>query len=534
MMADAFGWVVGLLDATPLFALFLAIGVGYAIGQINLWGLSLGVGGVLFSALAIGAIAPKAVPPPMLGTIGLILFLYGIGIQFGPQFFAGLRGPARRYNLLALVGVLVSLAVTLIAAKVFGFSVATAVGVFAGAGTSTAALQAAIEASGSRVAAVGYSVAYPFGVLGPILCFFLMKRLLNPPVALAPPGLVFLEVTLDPGTVCGLTLAELATKLPAGVQITGIRHNHQSLIAHDNVRVEAGDALALTGAPAALDEARRLLGTPTPGRVLSDRSAFDYIRVFVSKPLLIGQPLGALVFPKGLDVRVIEVRRGDTSLLPSPGFILEYGDRLSLLGSPSRRGEIRKFFGDSITANAEFSYVSVGLGIALGVLVGLIRIPVPGLGGFSLGIAGGPLIVALILGYFGRIGSISWRMPISANLVLRNFGLTLFLAAVGLGAGAPFVTTVAQAGPLLLLVGMAALLSSVLTVLLVGYYVMKIPFDHLLGVASGATGNPAIPAFGARLVQTEQVSVGYAMIFPSMTILKVLLAQAAITVLGAG
>ena len=534
MTADAGTWLVGLLEGTPLLALFLAIGLGYAIGQINLWGLSLGVGGVLFSALAIGAIAPKAVPPAMVGTIGLILFLYGIGIQFGPQFFAGLRGPARRYNLLALAGVLASLAVTLVAAKLFGFSVSTAIGVFAGAGTSTAALQAAIEASGSRAPVIGYSVAYPFGVLGPILCFFLMKRFLNPVVATPPPGLVFLEVTMEPGGLCGLTLAELATRLPSGVQVTGVRHNHQSRIAHDTTTIEAGDALALSGKPAALDEARLLLGTPSPGRVLSDRSAFDYIRVFVSKPLLIGQRLGTLAFPDGLDMRVIEVRRGDTSMLPSPGFVLEYGDRLSLLGPASRRGEIRKFFGDSITANAEFSYVSVGLGIALGVLVGLIRIPVPGLVGFSLGIAGGPLIVALTLGYFGRIGSISWRMPVSANLVLRNFGLTLFLAAVGLGAGAPFITTVAQAGPLLLLVGVAALLASVLTVLAIGYYAMKIPFDDLLGIASGATGNPAIPAFGARLVQTEQVSVGYAMIFPSMTILKVLLAQVAITLLGTG
>ena len=527
-------WAAGLLEGTPLLALFLAIGLGYAIGQINVWGLSLGVGGVLFSALAIGAIAPKAVPPGMVGTIGLILFLYGIGIQFGPQFFAGLRGPARRYNLLALAGVLASLLVVVLAAKTFGFSLAIALGVFAGSGTSTAALQAAIDASGTRDPAIGYSVAYPFGVLGPILCFFLMKRLLNPVVPVAPPGLVFLEVTMEPGALCGGTLAALVAKLPPGVQVTSVRHDHHSHVAHDDMRIVAGDALALTGTPAAAGEARLLLGTPSPGRVLSDRSEFDYVRVFVSKPALIGQSIGGLVLPTGLDMRVIEVRRGDNSMLPEPGFVLEYGDRLSILGPAAHRGEIRRFFGDSITANAEFSYVSVGLGVALGVLAGLIRIPVPGLGGFSLGIAGGPLIVALILGYLGRAGSVSWRMPVAANMVLRNFGLTLFLAAVGLGAGAPFVTTVTRSGPLLLLVGVAALLACVLTVLLAGYYVMKIPFDDLLGIASGATGNPAIPAFGARLVQTEQVSLGYAMIFPSMTILKVLLTQVAITLLGAG
>lgn len=526
--------IVQTLEATPLLALFLAIGLGYAIGQINVGGLSLGVGGVLFSALAIGAIAPKSVPPGMVGTIGLILFLYGIGIQFGPQFFAGLRGPARRYNVLALAGVTGALAVTIVSANLLGFSLATGVGIFAGSMTSTAALQAAIDASGSRDPAVGYSVAYPFGVLGPILCFFLMQRFLRPTIPVTPPGLVFTEVTLEPGTRSGGTVAELTGQLPAGVQVMSVRHDHHSHVAHDEMLVMTGDALALSGSPAALDEARTLIGRPTPGRVLGDRSEFDYIRVFVSKPGLIGQSLSQLALPDGFDMRVIEVRRGDKSFQPTPDFVIEYGDRISLLGPAARRGEIRRFFGDSITALAEFSYVSLGLGLALGVLVGLIRVPLPWIGSFSLGLAGGPLVVALVLGYLGRVGSVSWRMPVSANMVLRNFGLTLFLAAVGLGAGAPFVTTVLQTGPLLLLVGMASLLACVLTVLLVGHYLMHIPFDDLLGVAAGATGNPAIPAFGTRLVQTEQVSVGYAMIFPSMTILKVLLAQIAISVLGAG
>jgi putative transport protein len=521
-----------LLENTPLLALFLAIGLGYAIGQVNVWGLSLGVGGVLFSALAIGAFAPKSVPPPMVGTIGLILFLYGIGIQFGPQFFAGLSGPARRYNLLALAGVAASLLVALLAGQIFGFSMATAVGVFAGSMTSTAALQAAIDASGSRDPAIGYSVAYPFGVLGPILCFFLMQRLLAPVVPAVPASLIFLEVTLEPGVFTGCTIAELSTRLPAGVQVTGVRQNHRSHVAHGDMQVQAGDALALAGSPAALEQARLLLGRPAPGRVLSDRSEFDYVRVFVSKPGLIGLRLGEMVLPKDLDMRVIEVRRGDKSLLPEPGFVLEYGDRLSVLGPAAHRGEIRRFFGDSITATAEFSYISVGLGLALGVLIGLISIPIPGLGRFSLGIAGGPLIVALVLGRLGRLGGVSWRMPVSANMVLRNFGLTLFLASVGLSAGAPFLSTVASSGPALLLVGAASLLACVMTVLLVGYYVMRVPFDDLLGIAAGATGNPAIPAFGARLVKTEQVSVGYAMIFPGMTILKVLMAQVAIGLLG--
>jgi putative transport protein len=197
-------------------------------------------------------------------------------------------------------------------------------------------------------------------------------------------------------------------------------------------------------------------------------------------------------------------------------------------------GAVRRHFGDSIRANADFSYVSVGFGMVLGLALGAIQIPVPGLGSFSLGVAGGPLIAALILGRIGRTGSISWRIPAPANLVLRNFGLTLFLAAVAIGAGKPFVDTVADKGLLILVAGAAVLLTNVLVVLVLGMVVLKIPYDSLVGVASGATGNPAIPAYGARLLQSDRVDVGYATIFPAMTIVKVILAQVVIALHAGG
>ena len=158
-------------------------------------------------------------------------------------------------------------------------------------------------------------------------------------------------------------------------------------------------------------------------------------------------------------------------------------------------------------------------------LLGLIPIPLPGIGTVTLGIGGGPLLVALIVGRLRRTGPISWVMPLPANIVLRNFGLTLFLAAVGINSGQAFVTTVAQAGPLMLLIGAAVLLTTVAIVLLVGYYLLRIPFDDLLGVASGATGNPAILVYATRMAPTERADIGYAMIFPSATIVKVIAVQ---------
>jgi putative transport protein len=163
--------------------------------------------------------------------------------------------------------------------------------------------------------------------------------------------------------------------------------------------------------------------------------------------------------------------------------------------------------------------------MVLGVLIGLIPIPIPGVGTVTLGIGGGPLIVALVLGRLRRTGPMLWTMPLPANIVLRNFGLAIFLAAVGINAGQPFVRTVAESGLTMLFIGAAVLLTTVAIVLLVGYYAMKIPFDDLVGVASGATGNPAILVYSTRMAPTERPDIGYAMIFPSMTIVKVIAVQ---------
>jgi len=212
-------------------------------------------------------------------------------------------------------------------------------------------------------------------------------------------------------------------------------------------------------------------------------------------------------------------------IVPTPDLTLEFGDRVGLVVPPDRQEEVRKHFGDTVKSLAEFSYISLGIGMVLGVLLGLIPIPIPGVGKVTLGITGGPLIVALILGKLRRTGSLLWVMPLPANIVLRNFGLALFLAAVGINAGQPFVKTVSESGLLLLFDGVVVLLSTVVIVLAVGYYVLKIPFDDLVGVASGATGNPAIVAYSVRMAPTERPDIGYAMIFPSMTLVKVIAVQ---------
>jgi putative transport protein len=295
-----------------------------------------------------------------------------------------------------------------------------------------------------------------------------------------------------------------------------------------------GDGLLIVAdRPSAISETASALGRLEPGRIGKDRSDLSYQRFFVSKAGLTGMPLAELPMPPGVPIHVLHVRRYDVDIVPAPDLRLEIGDRIGLLLPPEHIAIARSHFGDTVKAAAEFSYVSMGFGMVLGVLLGLVPIPIPGVGVVTLGIGGGPLIVALVLGRLRRTGPISWVMPLPANIVLRNFGLTLFLATVGINSGQAFVTTVAATGPTLLLIGAAVLLTTMAIVLLVGRYVLRIPFDHLLGVASGATGNPAILVYAARMAPTERTDIAYAMIFPSGTITKVIAVQVVGLALGA-
>jgi putative transport protein len=246
---------------------------------------------------------------------------------------------------------------------------------------------------------------------------------------------------------------------------------------------------------------------------------------------MVGTELEKVTFPDGMVAKIAEVRRGDAVLLPTPDLVLEYGDRVGVVAPSGTIPKLRKHFGDSLKSTAEFSYISIGLGMSLGVLLGLLKIPIPGLGPFSLGLAGGPLLVALALGRLGRTGPLSWHIPLSANLTLRNFGLTLFLAGVGLGAGKPFLDTVSRTGFTLLGIGAAIVLGGVVGAILVGHFLLKIPTDDLFGVTSGVTGNPAIVAYANRALQSDRIDVAFATVFPSMTILKILCVQIAIGML---
>src|SRR5918995_366554 len=512
-----------LLEQQPMLALFLTIALGYLVGEINIKGFSLGAGAVLFVAIAIGWFAPKAAPAPMIGTLGLSLFLYAVGIQYGRQFFLGLTSAAGlKANLMALAGVLLWGAISLLFVRMAGIDPGHALGLFAGSGTSTAALQPAVARLGDDPT-VGYSVSYPFGVAGPILFLYLTFILLKPKIEVrSGSAMEFLEIALRNPLLFGRRVDELMPKLPAQVQIVALRREHHNQPASPDTVITENDVLLVVGpTKSVLDQARDALGEAALGRIAGDRRDLDYLRVFASRPAVVGRMLGDLHLPCEKASVVIHVRRGDADLEARPDLVLEFGDRVGLLAHRGDFPTLRKFFGDSIKGTAEFSYISIGLGMALGFLLGAIAIPVPGVGTFTLGLSG-VLLVALVLGNQRRTAGLNWVMPISANLVLRNLGLTVFLAQVGMASGPKFAATVSDTGLLMLGLGAAVLVALVLPVLVLGLLVFRMPFDEVVGIVAGATGNPAILAYSNRLAPTDRPDVGYAMIFPAMTIVKVL------------
>lgn len=513
-----------LFEQQPLMALFLTIALGYIVGEISVKGFSLGVGAVLFIALGVGWFAPKSAPPAMLGNFGLALFLYAVGIQYGKQFFIGLTSAGGlKANLVALIGVLCAGGVSLLLLKAVGLKSGYALGLFAGSGTSTPTLQAALTTLGNDDPAVGYSVAYPFGVAGPILLLYLTFLFLKPRIDVpASPGMELLEIALQRPEYWGKRLSELAAALPAGVQVAALRRDNRNRPATPDIVLAESDVL-LVVAPArtTLDEVRKVLGEAAPGCITEDRRDLDYLRVFASRPGVVGQTLGDLALPGDKASVVIQVRRGDTDLLPRLDLVLEFGDRVGLLAHRADFPALRKFFGDSIKGTAEFSYISIGLGMALGFLLGAVSIPLPGIGTITLGLSG-VLIVALILGNQRRTAGLNWIMPVSANLVLRNLGLTVFLAQVGMASGPKFVATISDTGFLMLGLGAIILFALVLPILFLGLFVFRMPFDQVAGVVAGACGNPAVLAYSNKLACNDRPDLGYATIFPGMTIVKIL------------
>src|ERR1044072_8229892 len=235
-----------IIGSQPILTAFLAIGLGYLVGQISIFGFLLGVGAVLFVGLAIGAFAPKAQITGPIGLTGLIMFLYGIGILYGRQFFEGMVGVGQKYNLLALVACLTGLLVALGLGHAYGIKIGHTLGLYAGSMTSTATLQAALDVMGNKDPSIGYSIAYPFGVIGPILCIYFMTRHVKPPSPPKASQFAMGEVT-PASHYAGRRLDDISSELPEGVQVTMVRKAQQNVVPAAELVLDTGDGMMLVG-----------------------------------------------------------------------------------------------------------------------------------------------------------------------------------------------------------------------------------------------------------------------------------------------
>ncbi len=293
--------IISFLEHQPFLSLFLVIATGYGLGSINIKGLSLGSGAVIFTGLFVGAMAPKAHPPAMIATLGLVMFLYGLGVQYGKQFFAGLTSSTgRRYNLLAVISLAAATLVTVILLRFIHVSSALMAGIFAGSGTNSATMQAATEAAQNTDPAIGYSLAYPFGIIGAILCMYFMQLLVKPKIEESKSGFETIEVAIQSKNVDGLSVGDMMSKLPSTVQILVVRSGDENKHPDPDLILNVGDVLFLgSNDKMSLSAAQKMLGKQVKGPVVSDRSDMDFLHLFVSKSAVVGIPVEDIDFPGG-------------------------------------------------------------------------------------------------------------------------------------------------------------------------------------------------------------------------------------------
>jgi len=530
--------MVALLRDNPLLLLFLVAGIGFVVGKIRVFGASLGVAAVLFAGLSFGALDPSLALPELVPFLGLVLFVYTIGVSSGPGFFASLAGRGTRNNALALAILAASTLSTLALARALHLAPSQTAGLFAGASTNTPALAAVLDALRMRAtsgadAVVAYSIAYPMGVLGPLLAILVFQRLVPRDADVAQPSVrpgdtienCTVRVT---NTVVGL--ASLRDELH--IAFGRLRRGDVVRVVRDEDVLQDGDLVTVVGMPSALAAAVERLGARSTERIDLDRRSVDYRRIFVSDAKVTRTPLRELGIGRRFDAVITRLRRGDVELLPDGGTELELGDRIRVIAPRERLDQVSHFFGDSYKALSEIDVITFSLGIALGLLLGKLPIPLPGGAHLELGLAGGPLIAGLLLGRLGRVGPLVFTPPYSASLTLRQLGLVLFLAGVGTRAGAPFAGAL-RSGTALPLLGVAFAIAFVATTvaLVVGRFFMRIPRGVLLGVVAGIQTQPAVLAFASEQTKDDVPSAGYATVYPLVTIAKIVLAQVIITLL---
>jgi len=531
--------VISLVAQNPVLLLFGVCAIGFLVGRVQVWGFSLGVAAVLFTGIAAGAVSDQWVVPEEVWVLGLATFVYTTGLASGPGFVAAMRDRGLLMNAGAIAAVVAGGGV--VVATTIGLHMAGAIGtgMFAGASTSTPALAAAVgylqahasPAAFARIGAepiVGYSLCYPLGVLIPLItCHVLLRR----EHRARPDRLVSRTVRVE--DIENVTVAELAADLENRVAFGRIMHKGSLHAAEPGIPVKRGDLVTVVGARVDVETAVRVVGHRSTTHELSnDRTDLDVRRVVLSNTDLAGRRIEEIGLEQ-IDATATRVRRGDTDHVARPDLVLELGDHVRVVAPRDRFDRVRELFGDSYRSLRELDVLTFSLGIAAGMLLGLVPLPLPGGGAFTLGFAGGPLIMGLLLGARERTGPVVWQLPHAANMTLRQFGTVLLLAGIGTKAGQSFAHTVTSPQAVsIVAAGAAVTVASMAVALFAGGRLLRVPSAQLAGMAAGVATQPAVLAFAsARAADEDEVLVGYATVYPLVMIAKIVAVSVLLTIL---
>ncbi|MCG8474118.1 MAG: hypothetical protein MI784_01340 [Cytophagales bacterium] len=516
------------------FTVFLIIALGILIGKIEIKGISLDASAVIFVALLFGHYGFTI--SPIFKTIGLLLFIFTIGIQAGPGFFESFRSQGSKLIMVSGVIVVSGAITAFIASWLLDVDLKYAAGILTGALTSTPGLAAAIEATkGAPEASIGYGIAYPFGVIGVILFVRLAPKLFKISIEKEEndykkeaqssfPQLKARNFVVTNDNIVGKSIRKLGVATMTGANISRVmKEGKNAFMAEGKTVLESGDLVRAVGTEEALEKMRHLIGDVTEKKLpLSKEFIVDW--VLVSNRKVVNKSLRELALSNNYNATVTRIRRAGIDITPDMDSRLRFGDKIMVVSGVHNRQGVTDLLGNSTRKLAEADFLPIAATLVLGVLIGKIAIPVFG-SSFKLGLTGGVLLVSLMLSRIGKTGPIIWNVSGPANSMLRQLGLLLFLAAVGTSAGTSLVETIQSQGLNLFLVGFFTTCIPMIASVVFGRYVLKVNFLSLLGALTGGmTSTPGLSAIDP-MTESNAPSIAYATVYPFAMVILIICAQ---------
>ncbi|MFC3914134.1 putative transporter [Pseudaeromonas sharmana] len=537
--------------STSLLALVAVLGLW--IGHWRFYNVSLGIGGVLFGGIAVGHFVGMFQLQLDMHTLhfvqefGLILFVYTIGIQVGPGFFASLRTSGLRLNAFAALLVVLGFVIAFVIHKLFDVPLPVILGTYSGAVTNTPSLgagQQILNELGAHpqevgVMGMGYAVAYPFGICGILLTMWVIRllfrikieheaRAFEQQVGAQRQNLQTINVAVRNPNLDGLMLQEIPSLEDGQVICSRLKRGEALMVPHVTTRVHLDDLLHLVGTAEALKRVRLVIGEEVEASLSTQGTDLRVVRVVVTNEQVLGKSILELDLKAKYDVVVSRLNRAGIELVPGSHSTLQFGDILNLVGRHEAIEAVANLVGNAQQKLQQVQMLPVFIGIGLGVLLGSIPLYIPGFpAALKLGLAGGPLVVALILSRIGSIGTLYWFMPPSANLALRELGIVLFLSVVGLKAGGNFIQTLVDGDGLLwMLFGATITFTPLILVGVLARTLGQMNYLTLCGMLSGSMTDPPALAFANNLYpQSEAPALAYATVYPMVMFLRILSPQ---------